>query len=155
MRMSGMVSLCAVLWAAGASAAGAQQPVAAGGGEEERGLAAGKAAANSLSGGWFGRGLVGGLIGGPIGTAVVFSWAGRSGVEVPPERLQELSDHSPLYSQAFHEAYDEQRRMKRQESAFVGGMLGTAAWTWVLLRTFDLVGGASMEGTPGQGDDTT
>lgn len=116
--------------------------------EESEGREAGHAAASTLSGSWFAKGLLGGLIGGPIGTGVVFSMAGKGAVEIPPASAHELEKHSPLYSQAFREAYEEQRRIKRKESSFVGGMLGTAVWTWAILRTADFVGGFMQEGTP-------
>lgn len=115
--------------------------------DESEGRQAGHAAANTLSASWFAKGLIGGLIGGPIGTGIVFSMAGKGPVELPSTSAQRLEAHSPLYSQAFVEAYEEQRRMKRRESSFVGGMLGTVVWTWAILRTADLVGGASQEGT--------
>lgn len=109
---------------------------------------AGREAGSGFSGGWFGRGLVGGLIGGPVGTMIVFSRAGRSDATPPPSREAELGPHSLEYSRAFREAYGEQVRLKRKESAFVGGMIGTAVFSWAVIRAIDLLGGISFTGDP-------
>ena len=137
-----------VLAVAGTTAAplAAQQPSAE---EGTLGRDAGRAAADGFSGGWFARGLVCGLIGGPFGTGVAFAIAGRGEPQIPAARAAEMEGRSPLYSRAFTEAYQEQRRIKKQESAFVGGMLGTVVWTWAILRAADLIGGGEFEGDPG------
>ena len=147
MRRFRTVGLVLAVAATTAGPLAAQQPGSEG--EGTLGRDAGHAAANGFSGGWFARGLVGGLIGGPIGTGVAFALAGRGEPQVPAARAAEMDGRSPLYSRAFTEAYREQRRIKKQESAFVGGMLGTVVWTWAVLRAADLIGGGEFEGDPG------
>lgn len=142
----------------GAAPVAAQEPVPAASeqssaaAQEASGREAGKAAGSSLSGGWFAKGLVGGLVGGPIGTGVAFAMAGRSDIQMPAPVAQDAAARTPVFSRAFREAYEEQVRMKRRESAFVGGMLGTAVWTWLVLRTVDLIGGGDLTGDPGDPD---
>lgn len=147
MRRFRTVGLVLAVAATTAAQLAAQQPAV----EEEGKLGrdAGHAAASGFSGGWFARGLAGGLIGGPFGTGVAFALAGRGEPDVPAARAAEMESRSPIYSRAFTEAYQQQRKIKKQESAFVGGMLGTVVWTWAILRAADLLGGAEFEGDPG------
>lgn len=65
---------------------------------------------------WMGWGFVGGAVAGPVGTALAYNRAGRG------------------------EGLEERIRSRRKESAFVGGMLGTAIFAYVLLQVVDLPG---------------
>lgn len=79
--------------------------------------------------GWTARGLVGGALAGPIGTAVAFAMAGGSRVDLPEDA-----------SAAYREEMAERIRNRRREAAFVGGMIGTGIFAFVLLRLVDFSG---------------
>lgn len=117
-------------------------------GSLEAGRAEGQAAAGGgWSWGWFGRGLAGGLIGGPIGTVVVAKRAGRSGVPFPDPPAGLPAGREPLYARAFQEGFTMGIRSTRREAAIVGGLVGTAAWATIIVTALDLVGDAGGRGT--------
>ncbi len=116
----------------------------------DQGFTQGEAAANEqpTDWGWFARGLVGGLVGGPIGTGVAFTMAGRSEVVLPAD----APSGRGAFDEGYAQGYRDQLLFRRKEKAFVGGLVGTVVWGWAVLRVIDLAGGGSVTGDPGNGE---
>jgi hypothetical protein len=105
---------------------------------------AGEAAAGGWSWGWFTRGLVGGALAGPFGAGYVVHRAGSGGIELPPDPAPELVDPQDLTS--YRDAYQSRLAARRRSAALAGGLVGTAAFLYALLRWIDVGGEAG--GTP-------
>jgi hypothetical protein len=92
----------------------------------QKAQADGKNAALSAPG-WFGRGVVFGLLTGPIGVVGGTAIAARSKVEFPSSSLARKSELSPEVQPAFAKAYVEEVQRRRKWSFYKGGVLGFAA----------------------------
>jgi len=87
--------------------------------------------------GWFGGGLAGGVLTGPIGTTVATVMAGRP-PEVPSAMLEAYAGGDPVLGEAFREAYQAELRSRRQRSALRGGIIGTAFLAFAIIKWTDL-----------------
>jgi hypothetical protein len=110
-------------------------------------------AAHTAAFSWFGRGVVAGTLAGPLGSWLVVSKAGQSGVSIPQGQRDAISQREPEYVSGFEEGFQRRLRSERREYAFVGSVLGTAAFAFAILRLTHFVGRASQTGgdTPGSG----
>ena len=100
--------------------------------------------------GWFGRGLIGGLLGGPIGAGLVISR-----VDGSTERdLETAASARPMgdlaFAAAYREAFTARLRTRRQRSAVIGSALGTTVLAFTLISVIDI--GRAGEGGLGPGD---
>lgn len=93
-----------------------------------------EAAIAQSSAAWLGKGLVGGLLLGPIGTAIAVNRAGRGEPELSSSIEERLSTASPEYRAAFREAYADRARGSQRASALIGGVTGTAILTFAILQ---------------------
>ena len=111
------------------------------------------AAAHAAAFGWFGRGVVAGGLAGPLGSWLVVSRAGRSGVSIPEQQRAALSQREPEFASGYQAGFERRLRSERKEYAFVGSVLGTAAFAFAILRLTHFVGRASQQGgdPPGGG----
>jgi len=87
--------------------------------------------------GWFGGGLAGGVLTGPIGVTVATIMASRP-PEVPPALVGSHAGGDPVLGEAFREAYQAELRSRRQRSALRGGIIGTAFLTFAIIKWTDL-----------------
>lgn len=88
--------------------------------------------------GWLGRGLIGGLLLGPIGTAIAVNRAGESAAgdaQVAANAL-ELSELS--YITAYRNAYSAELRRRRMRSALLGGAVGTGVLVFAIFQAVNL-----------------
>lgn len=99
---------------------------------------------------WFGRGFIAGVLTGPVGTWWAVRRAGRNGPDSPVDDA-ELASSDPAYRQGYRQAYTRRLRTERKEYAFMGGALGTAVFTYALIRLVQLQDHASARGDPGGG----
>jgi hypothetical protein len=111
------------------------------------------AASHTAAFGWFGRGVVAGGLAGPLGSWLVVSRAGRSSVSIPEERRAALSQREPEFASGYQAGFERRLRSERREYAFMGSLLGTAAFAFAILRLSHFVGRASQQGgdPPGGG----
>jgi hypothetical protein len=118
-----------------------------------RGTEAGRTdGAKPGTGGWFARGLVGGLILGPVGTAIAVNKAQNSSLPAAQNAANALPLGEPAYTAAYREAFADRLGTRRQRSALIGGVIGTGVLTVVLLQAFDLVGSAEGDNPNGGGN---
>lgn len=94
--------------------------------------------------GWLAQGFVGGVLLGPIGTAIAVTRAGSSARSTAQEAASTLSLGEPGYAASYREAYADRLSTRRQRSALIGGVLGSVVLGYVLLQALDL--GAAGEG---------
>jgi hypothetical protein len=93
--------------------------------------------------GWFGRGLLGGLVGGPIGTVVAYRKAGQGDVTpLLPSGLDPADQRDRLYLEGYLAGFGDRIRSRRKGYALIGGAIGTGVLTYVLLQVFDIGGKA-------------
>lgn len=110
------------------------------------GMEAGRVAAGGLSGRWFLGGLLGGSVAGPLGLGAAVHFAGRGGTALPtPPR----SD--PRFAEGFRQGFESRARLNRRKAAFVGGMIGTAVFTTVIIQLMDISGKGGANTDPGGG----
>ena len=100
---------------------------------------------------WFARGLVAGTLTGPLGTWWAVKRAGRSSADAANEGVQ-LASSDPACQQGFQQGYTRRLRTERKEYAFMGGALGTALFTYAIIRIAKLDDHASSNGQQGSGD---
>lgn len=107
--------------------------------EQLAGLADGnEAAAEPSTRGWFARGLLGGVVGGPIGTTVAVGFAGRSDATIQPPVRTDIS--GPDYALGYQAGYSDRLQERRKKSALAGGIVGSAVFLGVLVYALDIVG---------------
>lgn len=93
--------------------------------------------------GWFGRGFLGGIVGGPIGTVVAYRKAGQHDVTPPlPVDLDPTSHHYQPYLESYAAGFGDRARARRKGYALIGGVIGTGVLTYTLLQLFDIGGKA-------------
>jgi len=93
---------------------------------------------------WFGVGLVGGALTGPVGAGVATAMAGRRPVTEWPEPPR--ADNAS-YRQGFEAAYEAQVRDSRRRKALVGGMVGSAVFVSAVIALIEVSGrGGAEEG---------
>ncbi len=100
---------------------------------------------------WLARGFVGGVLGGPIGAAVVVGFADRSGVP----SASTIVDGGPETDPGFDAAFTRLVRDSRKQKAFIGGMLGSAVFLGGLVWAIQIAGGgdgAAGVPDPGSGE---
>ena len=85
---------------------------------------------------WFMKGMAGGVLTGPIGMFYVAGRANRSSMTVPV--MPESAVSPGQYRDAFQVGFSSRVRATRKESAFVGGMVGTAAWAFLIVKLADV-----------------
>lgn len=110
----------------------------------ERGHREGEAAAKqTYPWGWFGRGFLGGVLGGPIGTVVAYRKADRQ-IVMPPtaEDLHPADRQNRLYLEGYTAGFSDRARARRKGYALIGGAIGTGVLTYALLQLFDMGGKA-------------
>ena len=95
---------------------------------------------------WFGQGLLGGSVAGPLGMGVVFVRAGRSDVELSGAASESLAERDPLYAAGFREGFEARLHARRREAAAVGGLVGTGVFLYVILQVLDFDFGGSGGG---------
>jgi len=138
-------------------AAGAQLPApestadtaAVPAGEQGRrdGVAAGRAA-SPWSWSWFGAGLAGGVVAGPVGAAVATVVAGHGPVHVPGDSAL-LGARGPDYGAGWRTGFLSGAIGARRESALAGGLVGTLVFGWAVLRLTHLGSQGGTSGTVG------
>lgn len=93
--------------------------------------------------GWFGRGFLGGIFGGPIGTVVAYRKAGQHEITpLLPADLNFTDRHNQLYFESYTAGFGDRVRARRKGYALIGGVLGTGVLTYALLQLFDIGGKA-------------
>jgi hypothetical protein len=92
----------------------------------------GETAAMNASG-WFGRGIVVGVLAGPIGIAVGYAVAANSGVELPADKKVILAKEPPEVQAVYEKSYADQVRKKRKSTVNKGGWTGFAALVALVL----------------------
>ncbi len=97
-----------------------------------------EAAAGPPVRGWFARGLLGGVVGGPIGTAVAVNFAGRSDATIPPPMRGDNANAD--YTLGYQAGYTDRLHQRRKKSALAGGIVGSAVFLGVLVYALDIVG---------------
>jgi hypothetical protein len=93
---------------------------------------------------WAARGVAGGIILGPIGTAIVVVRAGRAGIPLPTDDFA-LDTVDPLYLEGFSHGFGQAVRERRREAALVGGLIGTTVLTFAAIRMARLSGRQRVE----------
>lgn len=88
----------------------------------------------AASGAWLGKGLIGGLLAGPIGTAFVYRRAGSSEPVLPETLVGRLARENVDYGETFREAYTDEWRGSQRSAALIGGITGTAVLTFAILQ---------------------
>lgn len=118
-------------------------------GEQGRrdGLVAGRAAV-PWSWGWFGTGLAGGLLTGPVGATLATVAAGRGEVRVPGD-TGVPGTRGPDYARGWRTGFASGAIGSRRESALVGGLAGTLVWGWAILKLTHLGAQGGTTGTVG------
>ncbi len=129
--------------------AGSPDTAAVPAGEQGRrdGLVAGRAAV-PWSWGWFGTGLAGGLLTGPVGATLATVAAGRGEVRVPGDRGVP-GTRGPDYARGWRMGFVSGAIGSRRESALVGGLAGTLVWGWAILKLTHLGAQGGTTGTVG------
>jgi hypothetical protein len=118
----------------------------------ERGLAAGREDAGKPGTfGWMGRGLLGGLLLGPIGTAVAVNRASESADDAAQAAANSLSMNELSYVTAYRQSYADRLRTRRQRSALIGGAVGTSVLVFAIFQAVNL--GTSEAGVEEPGPD--
>lgn len=111
------------------------------------GVAAGRAAAGGLDGKWVLGGLLAGGVAGPVGLGLAVHRAGSRATPAPPSPPRAELD----FAEGFRRGFEERVRTNRRKSAFIGGMVGTAAFTAILIHILDISGSGSGSNDPGGG----
>lgn len=111
--------------------------------------AAAAAAREVPTNGWIGRGFIGGVLGGPVGAAIVVGIADRSGVPGASAGVDGGTDPGPGFDAAFAARVRESRKRK----AFLGGMLGSGVFLAGLVWAIQIAQGGEGggAGTPDGG----
>jgi hypothetical protein len=118
----------------------------------ERGLVAGREDAGKPGTlGWMGRGLLGGLLLGPIGTAVAVNRASESADDAAQAAANSLSMNELSYVTAYRQSYADRIRTRRQRSALIGGAVGTSVLVFAIFQAVNL--GTSEAGVEEPGPD--
>lgn len=92
---------------------------------------------------WFRRGLLGGTVAGPIGTAVAVIGAGRSQPDlITPDGAD------PRFAEGYREGLAERTVARRREAAMAGGLVGTGVFLYALVRLLDLDFGGFLGDPP-------
>lgn len=89
---------------------------------------------SQASAAWLGKGLAGGLLLGPIGTAIAVQRAGRSEPTLPATLADRLAREDSNYAEAFQRAYADQWRGSQRAAALIGGITGTAILSFAILQ---------------------
>lgn len=91
------------------------------------GAAEGGAAAETTGTGIYtASGFVGGLVLGPIGTALTYTLAAGSGTAPDEDLAEKIEREDRGYLLGFQQAYADRLRSRRKRSALLGGATGTA-----------------------------
>jgi len=96
--------------------------------------------------GWLAGGFGSGVLTGPLGTVIAVTAAGRSEV---------AADLGQRFTGPSRDAFAAEVQRRRQRSAIIGGIAGTAVFTFAILRLVDFTGsGGGNGGEPGNGGPT-
>lgn len=87
--------------------------------------------------GWIGRGFLGGIVLGPIGTGYVLGRASSS-AELDAEAAGQASGLAGPDRDIYTRAFRERLRARRQRSALLGGVVGTGVFVYVALQLIDI-----------------
>lgn len=116
------------------------------------GVQAGKGA-EPWSWGWFGKGLVAGTLTGPVGMSVMAVVAGHGSTPAAPGPAGGLDGgNDPLYGEGFRRGFRAGVISGRREAALVGGMVGTAAFAFAMLKVLHISISGGETGTRPPGD---
>ncbi len=85
---------------------------------------------------WIGRGFLGGILLGPVGTVIAVHRSGASEPSSPEAVLTGSPAPSQDEARRFQEGFVEEVRSRRQTAATLGGIAGTGVFLYVLLRQF-------------------
>ncbi len=88
--------------------------------------------------GWLSRGFLGGLVAGPIGTALMVNSAGNHADRTAQNATSALSQGDAAYRVSYQQGYGAQLRLRQQRSAAVGGLVGSAGLAAVLIHVIHL-----------------
>ena len=95
---------------------------------------------------WLAGGFGSGLLTGPLGTIIAVTAAGRSEV---------AADLGKRFTGPSRDAFAAEVQRRRQRSALIGGIVGTAVFTFAILQLLDFTGsGGGDGGEPGDGGPT-
>lgn len=114
------------------------------------GRTAGRAAAGRPgTGGWFAKGLLGGLLLGPVGTAIVASSADRGADQAATAAADALAPDRMDYTVGYREGFADRLRQRRLRASLTGGIIGTAVLATVIISAITLRQGAQVNGGNG------
>lgn len=153
MRSRFTLTLTLLLLLPGAQAR-AQGPAPQPDSTESAKTAASAAATATMPMGWFGKGLLGGGVAGPLGLLFVYHRASNAQVTLPSAIADSLADSDPAYAYAYRAAYEDARRQRVREASAAGGLIGTGVWIVAMFQLLHLSGKGSTAGPPG-GSGTT
>ena len=94
----------------------------------------GEMAASNASG-WFGRGVVFGVLTGPIGIGVGYLVAANSTVELPADLRLTIASQPPELQTVYEKAYADAVRKQRKSTYNKGGWTGFGAWLLLVLAS--------------------
>lgn len=144
LRTARIAALTAILLATAAHAGESQTPPGSAPAESARDEAQarleGAAAADRVHPwGWFGRGLLGGALGGPIGTAIAYRKADQNPLQpLAAEDVVSAPGPTPLYLEHYRAGFESRLRSRRKGYALIGGAIGTGVLAFTLLQLFDV-----------------
>jgi len=101
------------------------------------GLIEGKMSASQYysSMGWFNGGFLSGVLGGLIGTLVIWGMSTMADVEPPAADLKRIENYSSDYKLGFLQSYENEVESKRTRAAVGGSLLGTVFIVSLLLMS--------------------
>jgi len=88
--------------------------------------------------GWMARGLLGGVLLGPIGTALAVHRAGESAADDAQAAASALQPNELAFVSAYRTSYADRLRARRQRSALIGGAVGTGILVVAIFQFVDL-----------------
>jgi hypothetical protein len=97
-------------------------------------------------------GLLGGMVAGPIGAGAALAITAGRDSPVPEQMQDTLATREPLYREAFVESFQHRLRTNRRTAALVGGVTGTAIFTFAIVQVINWSGGSGGTGGPGNGE---
>jgi hypothetical protein len=88
--------------------------------------------------GWLARGLLGGALLGPIGTAIAVNRAAESAPGDAQAAASALQEGELAFVAAYRESYADRLRARRARSALIGGAVGTGVLVFAIFQFVDL-----------------